>query len=129
MSIVEIIGFAGYVVGAAIVLASKTKSENLKDLKDRVEILEKELVYSKEALEKERGQAREQHIANRESIAKLQGQVELYKDLQLKSIAETNQQILNTLKNSAIIAQAAAKDGGLLVHTEESSLLDVKVKE
>lgn len=42
MTTLEAIGYVGYIVGAAIILASKIKSNNLKDHKERVEILEKE---------------------------------------------------------------------------------------
>jgi len=116
----DVAGYFALVVGAVLVLRSKIKTDNLRDLKERVEILEKELVYSKEALEKEREQARQQHVTNREAIARLQAQVELYKDLQLKTIADTDQEILNTLKKSAVIANDTAHDGGLLVKTKKT---------
>lgn len=128
MGFIEIIGYAGYVVGAVLILTSQTKTNNMKDLKERVEILENERKYDKELLQSERAEAQKKHIANRESIAKLQGQVEIYKDLQLKSIADTNRQILEVLSKSALIAHNTAQDGGLLVHTNEGSPLDVKVK-
>lgn len=93
----EIIGYAGYVVGAVIVLASKTKSDNLKDLKERVEILEKERKY-----------ADERHLQNQKAISNLEGQLSTYKEIPLKSIADSltalptlvnsNQQILEALK-------------------------------
>lgn len=131
------LGYAVGVAGAITVIVSnarkeneKVKDANLKDLKDRVEILEKELVYSKEALEKERKEAQNQHIANREAIAELRAQVKIYKDLQLKDIAETNAEILKALQSSALIKANEQSDGGMLVHTEEASPLDVKqVKE
>ena len=129
MDVLQIIGYAGYVIGAAVILASKTKTDNIKDLKERVEILEKERKYDKELLQTERAEAAKKHVANREAIAKLQGQVEIYKDLQLKSIAETNQRILEVLSKSALIAQTAADSGGVLVHTKEEHPLDVKVTE
>lgn len=128
MTALEIIGYAGYVVGAVIILASKTKSDNMNDLKDRVVILENE-----------RKEAREQHIDNQKAIANLEGQLSTYKEIPLKSIAtsleslpkivEGNQHILDTLQHSALIAQDASQDGGLLVKTKKSNPLDVKVKE
>lgn len=124
----ELIGYAGYVVGALIIIFSKVKNDNLADLKQRVEILEKELVYSKDLLDKERKQAQAQHLANRESITELKTQVKLYKDLQLDSIAKTNQEMLEALKASAMI-RATEKDEGVLVHTEAANPLSVKVKE
>lgn len=124
MTAIEIIGFAGYVVGAVIILTSKTKTDNLNDLKERVAILEREREVS-----------REQHIENQKSIANLQGQLATYKEIPLKSIAsslekltESNTVILDTLTHSAVIAQQASNDGGLLVKTKKTNPLDVKVK-
>ncbi len=95
-----IIGYIGYVTGAIILLTSKTKSENLSDLKDRVEILEKELKYSKQ-----------EHLDNQKSIKFLEGQLSTYKEVPLKRIArsltllsKSNVEILKTLQGSAIIA-------------------------
>lgn len=115
MTALEVIGYAGYVVGGVIILASKTKSDNLKDLKERVEILEKE-----------RQEAREQHVENQKAIANLEGQLSTYKEIPLKSIAsslealpkivDSNSQILETLKGSAVIA---AKDRGVLLNTDQ----------
>lgn len=117
MTALEIIGYAGYVIGAVVILASKTKTDNIKDLMDRVQILEKE-----------RENAREQHIDNQKAIANLEGQLSTYKEIPLKSIAQSlealpkimdsNQKILNTLNSSAHIAIAEAQDGGLLVKTK-----------
>ena len=117
MTVLEIIGYTGYVVGAVVILMSKTKTDNIKDLMDRVAILEKEREYS-----------REQHIDNQKAISNLEGQLSTYKDIPLKSIADSlallpkiidsNQEILNTLKKSANITNAKAHDGGLLVKTK-----------
>ena len=103
MTTLEIIGYAGYVVGAVIILASKTKNDNLKDLKERVEILEAE-----------RKESREQHIDNQKAIANLEGQLLTYKEIPLKQIASSlselstsNTRILSVLESSALIA---AKD-------------------
>lgn len=125
MEAVNIGSIFGYLVGvggAITIIFSRVKNENLKDLKERVEILEKELVYSREALEKERVSARDQHVENREAIAKLQGQVELYKDLQLKSIAETNKQILKTLQGSATILASGTKTRAKAVEKVKTDL-------
>ena len=86
------------VAGAITIIFSKVKNENLKDLKDRVEILEKE-----------REIARKEHIANQKAIGVLEGRVKIYKDLQLKSIADSNKQILDVLKSSALINAEGAK--------------------
>ncbi len=117
MTTTEVIGYAGYVVGAVIILASKTKSDNLRDLKERVEILEKE-----------RTEAREQHIENQKAISNLEGQLSTYKEIPLKSIAkslevlpkivDSNSSILDILKKNADIAENEAHGGGLLVKTK-----------
>lgn len=129
MTPLAFIGYATGIVGAILTLMSKVKNDNLVDLKERVAILEKELVYSKAALEKERKEAQNQHVKNREAIAELRTQVKLYKDLQLDSIAKTNSEMLAVLKNSALIAADAKSNGGILVHTEQDNPLDVKVAE
>lgn len=121
----DIISFSVLVAGSAMILLSKVKTDNLNDLKERVEILEKE-----------REEARRQHIDNQKAIANLEGQLATYKEIPLKSIAESldelsksNGKILDRLEKSAVIAQRNKNDGGLLVKTQKSSPLDVKVKE
>ncbi len=98
---ISILGYLVGVAGAITIIFSKVKNENLKDLRARVEILEKERADYKELLTTEREQSKKQHIQNRESIARLEKEVEIYKDLQLSSIAETNRQILTTLQMSS----------------------------
>ena len=104
LSLVAILG------SAWVVINSKVKSENLNDLKDRVEILEKE-----------RDESRQEHLANKESIAMLQGKLDAYREIPLKFIPEalealikSNNQILETLKGNVKV-----KKDGLLVHTKE----------
>lgn len=82
---------------AFYVVRSKVKDENYNDLKDRVALLEKE-----------REEAREQHIENQKAIANLEGQLQTYKEIplrgidsSLKELTLSNQEILNTLKKSA----------------------------
>lgn len=127
----SIIGYAVGVAGAFTIIFSRVKTENLSDLKDRVEILEKE-----------REEARQQHIENQKAIANLEGQLATYKEIPLKSIAnsleeltrnsketsDSNALILKTLEKSALIKQQDSDDGGLLVKTEKTNPLDVKVK-
>lgn len=121
----EILSVTGYILGvggALAILFSRTKNDNIVDLKDRVGILEKE-----------RENAREQHLENQKAIANLEGQLATYKEIPLKSIAgsleklsESNALILDTLKGSAQIARAAQSNGGMLVKTEVGNPLDVK---
>jgi len=73
MNTLAIIGYTAGVVGAVLTLMSKVKTDNLSDLKERVSILEKELVYRKEELEKERKDVHRQNVAKRKAIAKLKG--------------------------------------------------------
>lgn len=112
-------------MGAVLTLMSKVKNDNLSDLKERVGILEKE-----------REDARQLHLENQKAIANLDGQLKTYKQIPLKKIADSldslsqsNTKILNVLENSAVIAEATASDGGLLVKTEAKNPLDVVVKE
>lgn len=112
---ITISGYISLVVGAVLVLMSKVKTDNLNDLKERVEILEKE-----------REDAREQHIENQRAISNLEGQLNTYKEIPLKSIAsslealpkivDSNSQILETLKGSAVIA---ATDRSQLVNSSQ----------
>jgi hypothetical protein len=124
MTPVEIIGYVGYVVGAVIVLTSKTKTDNIKDLLQRVEILEKERDYAKE-----------QHLVNQKAISNLEGQLASYKEIPLKNIAHSldiltnsNKEILKVLQDSAVIAQAEAKRAKI-VKTQPNHPLEVEIKE
>lgn len=122
MDVFTIAGYAVGVVGAVLALTSKTKSNNLADLKERVEILEKEREY-----------ARTQHIENLKAIANLEGQLKTYKDIPLQQIAEslkalaTSQDaVLKQLNDSARISKAEAESGGMLVQNRETTPLSVK---
>jgi hypothetical protein len=111
------IGYAIGIAGSVAIFFSRVKNENLKDLRERVDILERE-----------RDTARLQHIDNQKAISNLEGQLKTYKEIPLKQIsssliklADSNNQILSTLQSSAIIASNAAHDGGLLVKTKEGN--------
>lgn len=118
------------------VVRSKVKNENIKDLKDRVAILEEQRKENRELIERERDESRKQHLENQKAIANLEGQLATYKDIPLKSIAQSletlpklvssNEEILETLKGSAKIAKSAQANGGLLVKTKVDNPLDVK---
>jgi hypothetical protein len=119
LNLTSLIGYLIGLAGAIVVIFSRVKNENLKDLRERVAILENEREEYKKLLLKEREEAANQHIANREAIAALKKEIEIYRDLQLSSIAETNKQILNTLQASSKTANDLQHDGGLLVKTKE----------
>lgn len=102
----SIIGYLVGVAGAITVVFSKVKTDNLNDLKERVEILEKE-----------REEARKQHIENQKAISNLEGQLATYKEIPLKSIAKSldelsksNNLILNRLEKSAVLASKKVKE-------------------
>jgi esterase/lipase len=113
---ITISGYISLVVGAVLVLMSKVKTDNLNDLKERVEILEKELKY-----------AHSQHVDNQKAISNLEGQLQTYKEIPLKSIAsslealpkivDSNSRILETLQGSAVIA---ATDRDALVNSNQT---------
>ena len=109
---ITVTGYISLVISAILILTSRVKTANISDLKERVEILEKELKY-----------AHDQHNDNQKAIANLEGQLTTYKEIPLKSIANSldklsysNSQILETLKGSAIIA---AKDRDALVNHDQ----------
>lgn len=113
VNFISALGYLLGVAGAITVLFSRVKTDNLHDLKERVEILEKEREF-----------ARLQHLENQKAIANLEGQLASYKEIPLKSIAksletisnttretgESNKKILNVLEQSALIAEQAKKD-------------------
>lgn len=125
MKAVEIIGYVGYVIGALVILTSKTKSDNLADLKQRVEILEKEREY-----------ANEQHLANQKAISHLEGQLSTYKEIPLKSIAQSlealprlvdgNDKILNRLEMSEVILKRVNKAKAVAAEHVRTDLEDNK---
>lgn len=75
---ITVTGYISLVISAILVLTSKVKTDNLNDLKERVDILEKELKY-----------AHDQHNDNQKAIANLEGQLTTYKEIPLKSIANS----------------------------------------
>lgn len=96
----NILGIISLVGGAYLVLMSKIKTDNLNDLKERVAILEKEREF-----------ARQQHIENQKAISNLEGQLSTYKEIPLKSIAKSldelsksNGKILSRLEKSGVLA-------------------------
>lgn len=102
----SLIGYLVGVVGAVTIIFSKVKTDNLNDLKERVDILEKE-----------RDEARKQHLENQKAIANLEGQLATYKEIPLKSIAKSldelstsNGKILDRLENSAVLATKKVKE-------------------
>lgn len=96
---ISIIGYMIGVAGAVTIIFSKVKTDNLNDLKERVSILEQE-----------REESRRQHIENQKAISNLEGQLATYKEIPLKSIAKSldelsksNGLILKRLEKSAVL--------------------------
>lgn len=109
----DLVAFSALIGGAVLILMSKVKTDNLNDLKERVEILEKE-----------REESRHQHIENQKAIANLEGQLATYKEIPLKQIAnsldklsQSNGKILKVLEGSAVIA---AKDRNTLLNPSQN---------
>ena len=100
-SFISTLGYIGYVAGALTIIFSRIKSENLKDLQQRVDILEAE-----------RKQSQEQHLENQKAIANLEGQLNTYKEIPLSKIAvslesldKSNAKILKVLDGSEIMSK------------------------
>lgn len=120
-------------------IKSGVKDSNISDLSKRVEILEKERDELKKAIQNEREVAQKQHLENQKSISNLEGQLATYKEIPLKSIADSlaeipklvtsNQHILDRLDTSADIAAKQQSDGGTLVKTKPSNPIIVGTKE
>jgi len=81
-TIASVTGYIIGVAGAITIIFSRTKTENLKDLKERVDILEKD-----------REESRAQLLENQKAIANQEGQLSTYKEIPLKSIATSLEQI------------------------------------
>lgn len=96
---------------------------------DSIYALEK----NNEILAKAIEEAKESHLRATKEIGILEGQVRIYKDLQLEKMAEamqvisktnqdiskTNQEILQALKGN--VSQTTKDNGGLLVHTDDTA--------
>lgn len=100
----NLLSLVAMAVVAFYVVRSKVKDENLRDLKERVDILEHKLE-----------DAHKQHVENQKAISNLEGQLQTYKEIPLKQIANSltelsasNGQILAVLQSSAAIS--AEKD-------------------
>lgn len=118
--------------GAVAILASRLKNENIKDLKERVEILESERTENKQQNINNIAEI----AAGRQAIAKLEGKLESYKEIPLKFIPEalteliqSNNLILQTLRDCAKELSKEKHGGGLLVKTGDKKPLDVKVED
>lgn len=109
------ITIGAYVVGiggSILALFSRIPKQTIQNQKDLIETYEKRL----KALEDQKEEDHRTQLQNVRDIADLQGQIKVYKELPLqemasamqeisrvnKGIAESNQEILKTLKSSAV---------------------------
>ena len=107
MTAIDVIGYAGYVIGAVVILFSKTKSDNIKDLIERVSILEKEREY-----------ARNQNLENQKAIANLEGQLNTYKDIPLGSIADSLKSLPTIMASNQKILERLEKVDNITVNQQ-----------
>lgn len=119
--IVAIIGYIALALGSGLALFSRMPKQTIENQKDLIETLEKRL----QALEIQKDTDREQHLDNVKAIADLQGQIKVYKELPLQEmakamqdisrvneiIANSNSEILETLKSSAVTLAVNTKKG------------------
>lgn len=131
MDPVSVIGYVALVAGSALAIFSRIPKQTITNQKDLIETYEKRL----KALEEQGKEDQRQHIQNVKDIADLQGQIKVYKELPLqemagamkdisevnKQIAASNQEILKTLKSSAVIAAGdrTATDTSIHVKTHK----------
>lgn len=109
------ITIGAYIVGvggSVLALLSRIPKQTIQNQKDLIDTYEKRL----KALEDQAQEDKKQHIENVRAIADLQGQIKVYKELPLqemasamqeisrvnKGIADSNTEILRTLKASAV---------------------------
>lgn len=127
MDPLSIIGYIALVIGAILTIFSRLPKQTIENQKDLIETYEKRL----KALEDQSAEDRKNHLEQVKAIADLQGQIKVYKELPLqematamqeisrvnKGIAESNTEILRTLKSSAVIA---AVDRSELLHPTQN---------
>jgi hypothetical protein len=126
------------IIGGSILYArNRIPQQNVQNLTALTDTYEKRIA----ALESELKDNHNLQLQNVAAIADLQGQVKVYKELPLQELADgikevvriskdnalSNQQILETLQQSASTLSNEKHDGGLLVKTRDGSPLEVKV--
>jgi hypothetical protein len=129
MDPVSIIGYISLGLGSLLAIFSRIPKQTIENQKSLIETYEKRL----KALEDQKEEDHKTQIENVKAIADLQGQIKVYKELPLqqmakameeisrvnKAIADSNTEILRTLKSSALIA---AEDR-LEEHTETTKTI------
>ena len=82
---ISILGYIAGVMGATILLFSRVRNENMKDLQERVRILESERAVSEK-----------QHLENQKTISNLEGQLQIVKDIPLRKISSSLEEIVKS---------------------------------
>jgi hypothetical protein len=118
--------------GALLYFRTRIPQQNVTQLTALTATYEKRIT----ALEEEIKGYHKTSIENAKALADLQGQIKVYKELPLreladgiKTVADSNDEILQTLKKSALVLDAEKGDGGLLVKTKSGKPLGVEIKE
>jgi flagellar motility protein MotE (MotC chaperone) len=109
MELVSIIVSAVFlVISSVFYLRSQLPKQTIQNQKELIETYEKRL----KALEDQANEDKKQHIENVKAIADLQGQIKVYKEIPLQSIADsmkelaaTNRQILALLPTATEVTR------------------------
>lgn len=129
MDPLSLIGYIVGVGGGILALFSRIPKQTITNQKELIDTYEKRIT----ALEQQKEEDHKTQLENVRAIADLQGQIKVYKELPLqemaramqeisevnKTIAESNTEILKTLRGSALIA---AEDR-LETHTETTQTI------
>lgn len=129
MDPLSLIGYIVGVGGGILALFSRIPKQTITNQKELIDTYEKRI----SALETQKEEDHKTQLENVRAIADLQGQIKVYKELPLqemaramqeisevnKTIAESNTEILKTLRNSALIAA----DDRLETHTETTQTI------
>ncbi len=103
MELVSIIVSAVFLVISSIFyLRSQLPKQTIQNQKELIETYEKRL----KALEDQAEQDKKQHIENVKAIAELQGQIKVYKELPLQSLADSMKEIANTQRIILTVLQS-----------------------
>ena len=144
----DIIGIIVIVGGTLLYWKSRVPAQTIKNLQasndsyvelDRAR--EASVAALKKQIEDNEDKHREEVKAFVRQIGELTGQIQVYKELPLRELADgikqvveltkdnatSNQQILETLRESATTLSSEKRDGGLLVKTKDGTPLEVKI--
>jgi hypothetical protein len=133
MDPVSIIGYVSLGIGSLLAIFSRIPKQTIQNQKELIASYEKRFADMDRQREEDQKNHTTERIENAKAIADLQGQIKVYKELPLqematamqeisrvnKTIADSNGEILKTLRNSALIAA----DDRLETHTETTKTI------